>query len=296
MPNHVTHTMTVTGPPAAVELFVGMHLLYDKKLEDKKDYWKINGEAPTPRFLDFNSVIPMPKVLDGIVSGSMTDDAVEAVTGKTIPELILEKNPHDDHAKSSLRIKQMFRTDPQREAERKKHQENLPASELEMAMKVLAAIEETGYPTWYEWSIANWGTKWNSYDLSILEESPGKLVCRFDTAWSPPCPIFEKLAEMHPELAFDIWGFDEGWGFCIHAHCQPGQTFEFDDEETNDENHEKAYGYRPERDDEANEQIIEAVVAPKETDEEPDPLGAPSSAVIEPARNRSISLDDEEEE
>lgn len=290
MPNHVTHTLTVTGPPAAVDLFVGMHIIYEKAREGNENYWKLGGEAPTPRFFDFNTVIPMPKILEGSVSGGHTNDAVEAITGKSLEQIVYERHPDDPHAQGALRIHNHFSTlrDPQREAEHKKRLENMTVEQLEHGRRALQAIEETGYPSWYEWSIANWGTKWNSYDLSIVTEEPGRFVCRFDTAWSPPTPVLEKVAEMHPELDFVVDGFDEGWGFAIHGERKAGQPWEFFDVACDEDTHEAAYGYRPEKDDEANEQIIQAVVAPTEAVEEPDPLSAPPADAI-----RKITLEDE---
>lgn len=50
-----------------------------------------------------------------------------------------------------------------------------------------------GYDTWYDWSCANWGTKWNAYD-TYLDESTN--IMEFDTAWSCPLPVLDKLAEI----------------------------------------------------------------------------------------------------
>jgi hypothetical protein len=65
-------------------------------------------------------------------------------------------------------------------------------------MKALQAVEECGHTDWYGWSVENWGTKWNSYDFCLVSQDPDKLVIRFDTAWSVPMPIFQKLLELHP--------------------------------------------------------------------------------------------------
>jgi hypothetical protein len=46
---------------------------------------------------------------------------------------------------------------------------------------------------WYDWARINWGTKWGAYDVSIIHQSATKLVLQFDTAWSTPEPIFERL-------------------------------------------------------------------------------------------------------
>ena len=50
-----------------------------------------------------------------------------------------------------------------------------------------------GKNNWYDWSIANWGTKWGAY-YSRLDEKDNALY--FDTAWSSPIPILDALAKL----------------------------------------------------------------------------------------------------
>ena len=60
---------------------------------------------------------------------------------------------------------------------------------------------------WYDWSIANWGTKWNAYDCEF-----GGNGVEFSTAWSMPEPIFVKLSEMFPEIEITVEYADEDTG------------------------------------------------------------------------------------
>ena len=69
--------------------------------------------------------------------------------------------------------------------------------------------EQTSGRNWYDWNIAHWGTKWGAYHAEINERDPGRLVVRFDTAWSPPEPVFQVLARWFPELGFNIEYIDE---------------------------------------------------------------------------------------
>ncbi len=48
-----------------------------------------------------------------------------------------------------------------------------------------------GKNNWYDWSIDHWGTKWNAYYQEKKENT-----IFFNTAWSIPYPIYEKLAEI----------------------------------------------------------------------------------------------------
>src|SRR5262249_17496990 len=74
-----------------------------------------------------------------------------------------------------------------------------------------AALKDIGYADWYEWSVANWGTKWNACRVSVheLPEEDGALEITFYTAWAAPFPIFKHLAAMFPKLAFEFAWTDE---------------------------------------------------------------------------------------
>ena len=62
---------------------------------------------------------------------------------------------------------------------------------------------------WYSWRIANWGTKWDCYDLSIDEcDLPNGFEATFNTAWSPPEEICTALKEKFEGLSVS-WFFDE---------------------------------------------------------------------------------------
>jgi hypothetical protein len=64
---------------------------------------------------------------------------------------------------------------------------------------------------WYDWRIENWGTKWDVYNATCDRMDANTLVLRFDTAWSPPMPVYEKLTDMGFEVTARY--LDEGWMF-----------------------------------------------------------------------------------
>jgi len=73
---------------------------------------------------------------------------------------------------------------------------NLPArlgsvGEEELREKYRQNAEKYGYSNWYEWAVANWGTKWNSYDGHLIDTS-----LSFYTAWSPPLPVIKELSKL----------------------------------------------------------------------------------------------------
>lgn len=71
---------------------------------------------------------------------------------------------------------------------------------------------------WYNWNVANWGTKWNCGEVwhdrtteQITEE--GRTSYNFDTAWSPAEPVVAALAEKFPTLSI------------THRYCEGGMGY-----------------------------------------------------------------------
>lgn len=73
-----------------------------------------------------------------------------------------------------------------------------------------------GNNNWYDWSIENWGTKWNSRNCCIYDTFNSKdnseLNFSFDTAWSFPFQIFTELAKQYPNMEFEVEFADEDVG------------------------------------------------------------------------------------
>ena len=85
-------------------------------------------------------------------------------------------------------------------------------------------MEIYGENNWYDWSIENWGTKWNSEDVEIDGDD-----IRFLTAWSPCVPVVAALAEMFPTMRFVHAFYEEGIGFCGQRVYENGKIiFSFD--------------------------------------------------------------------
>lgn len=66
----------------------------------------------------------------------------------------------------------------------------------------------------YEWCVANWGMKWNFGEVQVEDEADCRFVeYGFQTAWSPPIPLVRKMAEMFPELSFQLRYYEGGNAF-----------------------------------------------------------------------------------
>ena len=78
--------------------------------------------------------------------------------------------------------------------------------------------KDTGVPNWYDWSIENWGTKWNACGTVPVERlSYGNyqtLTYCFDTAWDTPREIITALWVQWPDLEFGGGYVHEGYEGC----------------------------------------------------------------------------------
>ena len=80
-------------------------------------------------------------------------------------------------------------------------------------------MNKYGADNWYDWSIMNWGTKWNAIDTEV-EQRDGTLIYRFNTAWDCPRRIAEALLRMQKTILQDI---NISWE-CIHEDGDEEET------------------------------------------------------------------------
>lgn len=87
----------------------------------------------------------------------------------------------------------------------------------------------------YNWCIENWDTKWNSYDVVLIEEKYSKYWCeasfRITTAWGCPEKVIHALAKLYPEISISVEWFERGNGSCGGFTCNdPDEENAYDDE------------------------------------------------------------------
>ena len=137
MPNHVVNHISLQGDPEKIR----------SMLETiKSDEHGIGS-------VDFNKIIPMPKSLD-IEAGSRTDRGLQAY--RDFIDVYTFARSINDTAKALENIpvesEEVFlrqRTDIRRD-------------EWELGKTAWHNIREYGAPTWYDWCVTNWGTKWTA--------------------------------------------------------------------------------------------------------------------------------------
>ena len=177
MPNHIMNRLRLEGDQNRID-----ELLKSVKGKDS--------------LLDFNRIIPMPESLN-IEAGSRTEKGLKAYkdfvyvytfAGTEQKDLL---NIPKEKEEIFLRARQDIRRD-----------------EWELGRTAFQNEQKYGAPTWYEWAINAWGTKWSAYQAEIVEDN----TIIFNTAWSRTMPVIQKLAKNFPDIKFEYCWADEDLG------------------------------------------------------------------------------------
>ena len=201
MPNHIVNHISLQGDP--------------KKIRSMLE--TIKSDEHGIGSVDFNKIVPMSKSLD-IEAGSRTDRGLKAyrdfIDVYTLAGTMnMEKLRNIPVESEEIFLRQ--RTDIRRD-------------EWELGKAAWRNIRDFGAPTWYDWCISNWGTKWNAYGYSedTIDYHDGDMLY-FQTAWSAPHPILEKLTQMFPDIRLEHEWADEDIGQnCGRCSYQNGERIE----------------------------------------------------------------------
>ena len=82
---------------------------------------------------------------------------------------------------------------------------------------------------WYSWRCSFWGTKWDLCGFSISKEEwldSDANEITFNTAWSPPKPLFDFIAMLYPTLSFKLAYIEEGLRFSGYTIWEHGDKLE----------------------------------------------------------------------
>lgn len=147
----------------------------DNEVKEVLDF--INGYSKSDEMhIDFNRITPMPDEIKNTNKNTISDDVFSLIFdyGGMIPESEL-KSSHDSINERPINTI-------------KEQRENIKVM-YENTIKY-------GYSDWYEWTIANWGTKWNAYHQKKDEDN----TIHFSTAWTDVLGLMVKLSEKFTEL------------------------------------------------------------------------------------------------
>lgn len=186
MPNHVQNRLQFKG--------------------EKKEIIRLKETIKAEKVhIDFNKIIPMPKGIETEAHSGITG-WVEICTGKIDFKPITSQNQNDIHnILEMLKLSNAITT-----LQKGRGVLDLTDVDFETFIQLLRNTREFGEMNWYEWSIKNWGTKWNAYDQD--DNRNGGVDIYFQTAWSAPLPILEKLATMFPTVEITLTWADEDAG------------------------------------------------------------------------------------
>lgn len=185
MPNHITNKITFKGT--------------DQQVSDVKEFIKgepfDNGEE---RKIDFNKVIPMPKGVEVETNSRVTQWVSICTNGVR----------SSDGSEADI-LKRLQLANAIKALEGPENVKDFSEKDFEDFVQCLRNVRSSGFMNWYEWSIQNWGTKWNAYGFGDRDTND---TIYFETAWSAPLPVLEKLAEKFPDVIIDFKWADEDTG------------------------------------------------------------------------------------
>ncbi len=186
MPNHVTN-----------ELTAAKHVL--------------DAIASEESAIDFTKIIPRPAIFDCEPSCVVIDWARIAVGEVTLATLQaptpdpLAAFQSGDYGAASKRIEQSNIIQLMTKGPFPK---DFSPTDFDNFISCIKALKEFGYPSWYEWCSANWGTKLNAYTAERVSDT----VVTFQTAWSMPGKVIIALANRFPDDTLRIRWADEDFG------------------------------------------------------------------------------------
>lgn len=190
MPNHIENIITLKGN--------------EKQIREMLEV--IKNDDYSLGTVDFNKIIPMPESLN-IEAGSRTNNGLQLYK-EFISECLFENRKTDI-------LKISAETLAESEKAYLSKRKDIDSAEWKLGKTAWNNIQNYDAPTWYEWSINNWGTKWNAYGYDENADYSGNENLWFQTAWSAPHPILQKLSEMYSDITFEHEWADEDLG----ANC-----------------------------------------------------------------------------
>lgn len=223
MPNWCSNLLVVSGYTKSMEK-IQQEVLVEK--EDQKVLF------------DFNTVIEMPKPLREVVAGSdqkwwrvlfsnsEINNTAYTPTKLVLPSWFLEGYPEKICKDFLEQIVREFSDITQEDLE------DVVKDKEALANKYQNNLVNFGYLHWYDWSVDNWGTKWNSSECRLVQEKVSvlngktkyKCVYQFETAWAPPVPVIEQLSKRYPKLNFKLFYEIEGGLGKDRMYFKKGET------------------------------------------------------------------------
>lgn len=202
MPNWSQNRINIIGEPADIDRLI--------------------AECVTDDVLDFDKIVPKPEGFDGGLPSGTGDESYDfVVLGVT-----------ERYGRTREFYEHQFLESRRHYLAKKEAGEEIPAylatahfakyeTYEELGRAYARNLELTGYKTWYDWNVSNWGTKWPACEGSMERVDPYTLKFEFQTAWGPAEEVYAALSEKYPNLKIGVWADDEGsdavWQYVLHG-------------------------------------------------------------------------------
>lgn len=129
----------------------------------------------------FNIFVTMPEVLKGTQSPDVN-----------APKLIADFNKRTGKSVTTLQ-----------EIVEENHQ--WFSSTAKAGIQNRLALSSTGFSTWHEWNVKNWGVKWDASDFKIKELPDfNTVIYSFNTPWDTPESFVKTLSTLYPNATFEM--------------------------------------------------------------------------------------------
>ena len=222
MPNWCYNNLTVTGEAGYSKDEKEMKKEQKEISKEVKKFVKENFKknADGDLQLTFRAAVPMPKELE-ITSGSTTSSAMELIQAKSGNYSGIDKMMDWQWTAKSCGYTKASSLEYKRKKIIKYLEGKLTLKEMQEGQQALDNIKKYGCKDWYDWSLENWGTKWDACEGGT-HISDYEVEASFDTAWAPPTPWLEKVSVKYKKLRFELEYTEEGMGFEGKAFAKAG--------------------------------------------------------------------------
>ena len=183
MPNHIQNRLKVIGTPDQIKEVLTFISSKDEK-----------GELVQ---MDFNKIKPMPKGMNTEIHSGIKM-WVEICTGQIDFASLFQ--PMETSATEMFNNRKYGTLASRMNAgtamehltgKRQGNVKDFSEEDFNAFVQCLKNYREYGSTSWYEWRIANWGTKWNAYGQND-KRNIGDTI-HFETAWSSPLGLIAEL-------------------------------------------------------------------------------------------------------
>ena len=234
MPNHISNNVLIIADDKLV-----------KQIRDEIRGDEIDSNMGEKVCIDFDKIVPMPKELEGTRS----------------PSQIVTQEEYDKQEARLIELKALCKAINEKDEKEHTEEDKTILKEMYFCSRSLTQElsdeykEKFGYDNWYDWRLANTGTKWGAYSCVGGDNSDNFFF--FQTAWAHPEKIMVKLSEKYPEAIFVSTFADEDTGSNCGAIAYKNGKGNFEDGsmKSHDENFARTFALAVEYGEDAEEQI-----------------------------------------